>query len=260
MNRSGIAVAPDVSSRKRKILILGGTAEARALSIALRQMGGFDVTVSLRGLTNVPQAYAGSMKFGGFGGVEGLSAYLRDGQFEACINATHPFAAQMTENARLAATATGIPLLRLARPGWKRLPDDIWNEVESIESAVEAVGRDDIVFLALGAQGSRPFARLAYARFVIRTSDPVPMEARWSNARYLTGLPNHESVLESDVFQENHVSLLVARNSGGDRGYAKIAAARSLGLPVVMIAPPKESGGRSVTCVPDAVAWLKNPI
>lgn len=257
MSSAATGFPPNGSMRIRKVLILGGTAEARALSIALTRMGGFDVTVSLRGVTNEPQSYAGTMKTGGFGGVEGLQEYLVAGRFDVCINATHPFAANMTKNARLAADASAIPLLRLVRPAWTRQPGDVWTEVATIEKAVKAIGQNEIVFLALGAQGSRAFATLANVRFVIRTADPVAPENRWPNAHYLTGLPNQDPELEAGLFRANHVSLLIARNSGGDRGYAKIAAARSLGLPVVMIASPAESGGRSAAGVQDAIIWLK---
>lgn len=246
--------------RDRKILILGGTAEARALSIALTRMGGFDVTVSLRGVTDTPQSYAGAMRTGGFGGVAGLREYLAAERFDACINATHPFAANMTKNARLASRAEAVGLLRLTRPSWARLPGDVWTEVTTIENAVAAIRQDDIVFLALGAQGSRPFAALTGVRFVIRTADPVAEHDRWPNGLYLTGLPNHDSETEADIFRAHHVSLIVARNSGGDRGYAKIVAARSLGLPVVMILPPEEPECQSVASVQGAINWLKTAI
>lgn len=240
-----------------KVLILGGTAEARALSAALVQLGGFEVTVSLRGVTKEPQTYAGKMRTGGFGGEAGFRKYLAGARFDACVNATHPFAATMSRNSRLAAETSGIPFLRLARPAWSSQPGDVWHQVASIDEATQAIANHDVVFLALGAQGSRSFADLPAVRFVIRTADPVAPENRWPNARYLTGLPNHDPELEAGLFRAHHVSLLIARNSGGEGGYAKVAAARMLGVPIVMITAPEELPGSSTDSVSGAIRWLK---
>lgn len=260
MNDSGSGTRHGGSAGKHKVLILGGTEEARALSAALAPLDGFDVTVSLRGVTNEPQSYAGTIRTGGFGGVEGLREVLAAERFDACIDATHPFALNMSRNARLATDAEAVRLLRLARPAWARLPGDNWTEVATIRDAVEAIGQDDIVFLALGAQGSRAFAAREEVRFVIRTADPVATDVRWSNGHYLTGLPNRDPEKEADLFRAHHVTLIIARNSGGERGYGKIEAARHLGLSVVMITPPEDSVGQSVTSVQDAVSWLKTVI
>jgi len=248
------------STGNRKILILGGTEEARILSMALADLGGYDVTVSLRGVTSEPQSYAGTIRTGGFGGVEGLRAYLAAERFDACIDATHPFAETMSRNARLATDTEVVRLLRLTRSAWTRLPGDAWTEVATIENAVEAVHRDDVVFLALGAQGARAFASREEVRFIIRTADPVAKQARWPNGHYLTGLPNRDPEMEAELFRAHHVTLIVARNSGGERGYAKIEAARLLGLSVVMIAPPEDSAAQSVTSVQDVINWLKTAI
>jgi len=166
----------------------------------------------------------------------------------------------MSRNARLASDAEAVRLLRLARSAWARLPGDAWTEVATIENAVEVINRNDVVFLALGAQGARPFASREDVRFIIRTADPVTKEARWPNGHYLTGLPNRDPKREAELFRAHHVTLIVARNSGGERGYAKIEAARLLGLSVIMIAPPEDSVGRSVTSVQDVINWLKTAI
>ena len=240
-----------------RVLILGGTAEARELSRILDEDGNYDVFVSLKGLTDRPQSYAGTLVTGGFGGEAGLRDYLTQTGIDACVNATHPFADTMSRNARNASLALSIPFLRLRRPQWPRQAGDEWLEVDTIEQAIAAIGPGETVFLALGSKGSKAFADVRDARFLIRTADPVARERQWSNADYITGLPNRDVESEAELLKSRHISCLVARNSGGKHGYSKIAAARCSGVRVIMIRPPIDAPPGSAQDPETAYKWLE---
>jgi len=244
--------------KKFRILLLGGTAQARELSGVLADDPGLDLTVSLKGITEKPQPHGGRLISGGFGGAAGLYDYFVENRIQACINATHPFAAVMSENAHNAAGRVGIAYLRVKRPPWTRRDGDRWIEVETMDAAIAAIAPGATAFLALGSQGSGAFAVRGDARFLIRTADPVAPERRWANADYVIGLPNHDVEAEAALMQARGVSVLVARNSGGGPGYAKIAAARLLDLPVVMIGPPLQCAGERVENCAEALKWLNS--
>lgn len=240
-----------------RILVLGGTAEARLLCDALAADAQFDVIVSFKGLTETPLVHAARVVTGGFGGEPGLCRFLRDHSIAALVDASHPFAATMATNAAAAARRTGIPHLRLRRPPWRPDSGVRWLGVASIAQAVERVAAGERVFLALGARGATAFAARRDVWFLIRTVDPVAAAGRWSNAGYIVGLPDQDETAEAATLKEHRITTVVARNSGGLAGYAKIAAAQRLGLGVMMIAPPPHAGGERVATVAAARAWLR---
>lgn len=219
---------------RQKILILGGTAEARLLAAQLIEEG-HSVTTSLAGRTVDPVLPEGEVRIGGFGGADGLAAYLRDEQFDRMIDATHPFARRISENAIKASAMSGIPLEQRLRPRWQKQPGDRWKSVATIDAAAEVLPQGATVFLALGRQYLDAFIRRGDCRFVIRMVDPPGTPLGFSDHMLVLGKPASDPDREADLFTAHGITHLVCRNSGGPAGYAKIIAARRLALPVIMI-------------------------
>ncbi|MDH4413269.1 MAG: cobalt-precorrin-6A reductase [Rhizobium sp.] len=217
-----------------KILILGGTAEARALAGELIA-DGHEVTTSLAGRTIDPVLPQGTVRIGGFGGAEGLAAYLREEGFDRMIDATHPFARRISENAIKAAALTGVPLEQRLRPRWQKQPGDRWKSVPSLEAAAATLPSGANAFLALGRQYLDVFISRSDCRFIIRMVDPPEAPLAFADHLLVLGKPSSDPDREADLLTAHGVTHLVCRNSGGPAGYAKIIAARRLALPVVMI-------------------------
>ncbi len=251
-----VETVPEAVSGRVRILLLGGTAEARRLSTELAAYPGIDLIVSLKGLTQQPRAYAGQVRIGGFGGVGGLCAYLCTHEIAACIDATHPFAAQMAHNALEACARAACPQIRLVRPEWQPGAGDRWIRVPTIADAADAVPTDSVVFVALGAIGSQLFAERTAARMIVRTVDPVQPEHRIPRTTYLTGLPDGSVAAEADLMRQYGVTHVAVRNSGGSAGRGKLEAARNLGVPVVMVERPPIGPGRVVSDIAAIRDWL----
>lgn len=199
------------------------------------------------------------MRIGGFGGPEGLASYLRGQSIDALIDATHPFAEQMSRHAVVAAEEVGIPRLRLIRQPWKKHPGDHWVDAIDAEHATRilpSLGRR--VFLTTGHQDLAAFAKLDDIWFLIRTIEPVaaggplPRQVHCMMAR-----GPFDEAAETALLREHRIDALVTKASGGDATYAKIAAARRLGLPVVMINRPPPPPGPTVHDTDGAQAWLR---
>lgn len=240
----------------RHILILGGTAEAYVLADALAQRPGIRVISSLAGRTGAPRLPTGEVRVGGFGGVPGLAAYLRDTAIAAVVDCTHPFASRMGWNAAEACAAAAVPLLRLERPAWVRQDGDVWDEVDDWTEAVSLVGaRSRRVLLAVGRQDVTPFAGLDAVWFLIRSveaPDPIPPFAQ---AEILLSRGPFSETSERDLLTTHRIDTIVCKNSGGPTD-AKLAAARALGVRVVMKRrPPRPQTARAAT-VAEALNWL----
>lgn len=217
------------------MLILGGTAEAMALAEQLVARGDVTVVTSLAGRTTNPVLPPGEVRIGGFGGAEGLAAYIRANGITRLIDATHPFARRISENAIKAAAETGIAIEHLVRPGWERQREDCWQEVSSLEEAARILPPRATVFLALGRQYLDAFVARSDCRFVIRMVDAPAEPLPFAGHVLILGKPSADPVREAELFAAHGVTHLVCRNSGGASGYGKIAAAREMGLPVVMV-------------------------
>jgi precorrin-6A/cobalt-precorrin-6A reductase len=242
-----------------RILILGGTHEAFQLAEQLAAQGGIDFISSLAGRTREPRLPKGQVRTGGFGGAEGLAGYLRAERITHLVNATHPFAAQISANAVAAADVAGIPLLRLLRPAWTARPDDRWVAARHAAEAAELCRREGgRIFLTLGSGEIEAFTEIHNAHFLVRMVD-APARLPLSDYRVITARGPFSLQDELRLLAEHHIGLIVAKNSGGEATYAKIDAARRVGLPVVMIArPPVALNPRSpaVASVEDVVAWI----
>jgi precorrin-6A/cobalt-precorrin-6A reductase len=238
-----------------QVLVLGGTGEARRLAAAL-VADGVAVLSSLAGRVADPVLPDGDVRIGGFGGAAGLIDWLAEERPRAVVDATHPFAAQITANALRAAAATGIPLVRLQRPGWTPGPGDTWRFVDSLTDAAAAVARYRSVFVTTGRQGVGAFAALP-GRVLVRSVDP-PDEPLPAGTTLLLARGPFSVADEKALMVEHGVDVVVTKDSGGHLTEAKLTAARELGLPVVLVRrPPPPAGVPVVSTVEQALAWLR---
>ncbi len=222
-----------------RILVLGGTTEASRLAKALATRSDLEATLSLAGRTETPAEQPIPTRIGGFGGIGGLAAHLRDHAVDVLVDATHPFAAQISMNAAAAARLTGTPIVAFVRPAWAREPGDRWIEVESLDAAARAIGdRPRRVLLTTGRLGLSAFEAAPQHHYLIRTID---------HPGDLPGLPDHALLLDRGPFDlaaeralmaHEQVDVVVTKNSGGPATYPKLIAARELGLPVIVVQPP----------------------
>ena len=241
----------------KRVLILGGTGDAAALAAKASQIPDLEIITSLAGRTQNPTAIAGSVRVGGFGGVAGLSDYLHDRQINYLIDATHPFASQMSHNAAIATRDVGIPHLMLVRPAWEKQSGDRWIEVESVEAAVFALEQTaKRVFLTIGRQQLAPFARLHNIWFLMRSIDPPSPDIALPNGITVLDRAPFTIAQEKQLMINHTIDTIVSKNSGGNATYAKIVAARELEIPIVMVQRSPTPPVERVADVEGAIGWL----
>ena len=246
---------------RRRVLILGGTGEAVALARRLESRAEFDVVTSLAGRTRRPAPIPGRVRIGGFGGVEGLSAWLEAEEVAAVVDATHPYAATISRHARLACDGLGIARLQLRRPSWSPVEGDAWTGVASMEAAANAVAGAPVsaqgcVFLSTGARDLQAFGHLRTTRFLVRLVDAPPEPLPLAESDLIVDRGPFAVEDERALFLDRDVELLVSKNSGGGATYAKLAAARELGVPVVMVDRPDPEPGTAAETAEEALRWL----
>jgi precorrin-6A/cobalt-precorrin-6A reductase len=239
------------------ILILGGTAEARELAAAL-VTAGEEVLTSLAGRVSKPALPAGRLRIGGFGGADGLAAFLTANRIGALVDATHPFAARISANAAAAATRTGTPLLRLERPGWADHPlAGAWTWVPDAPAGMLAARTARHPFLTTGRQSLEAFLRWDDRPAVVRVVEPpaFALPAVWT---MIISRGPYRYNQERQLMIDHAVDALVTKDSGGAHTVAKLGAASDLGIPVVVIQrPPPVAGGTPATTVEQALAWVQ---
>lgn len=227
---------------KASILVLGGTAEAIARTQKLiAENTDHNIIYSLAGRTTNQPELDCEIRIGGFGGVDGLSKFIAKNHLVKIIDATHPYALQITKNAKQAAHETSIEYLSTLRPEWKKQDGDSWVEVSSSAEAVEAIPKTSRVFLALGKQHIDVFSKRTDCHFVIRMVDDPESELDFASYEVVTGIPNSTVKDEIALLNKYEIQIIVSRNSGGEQSYRKIAAAREMGIPVIMIKRPSEN-------------------
>ena len=237
------------------ILILGGTGEARKLAEELVERE-VRVVSSLAGRVARPRLPVGEVRVGGFGGPEGLAAWLRENDVKAVVDATHPFAERIGANAAKAAEQTRTPLLRLARPGWEPGERDVWHWADDLEDAAKKLpGLGRRVFLTSGRQGLPAFAHLDDLWFLIRCVDPPEPPLPRHHELILARGP-YEVAAERELLAR--VDVLVTKDSGGPQTSAKLTAARELGKPVLLVRRPARPSTETAETVPEAVEWVLN--
>ena len=239
----------------RRVLILGGTAEA--VGLATKISGSWNVTYSLAGRTRTPSLPENvSVRTGGFGGAEALADWLRENEIGRVIDATHPFAHRIAVNALRACETAGISRLKLMRPAWEPGSGDDWRPAAdpgAAASLLPSVGQR--AFLSIGRQDLATFADVRDSAYLIRTVDQlesVPLK----NSTCVTGRGPFSEAQEADLLRQHRIDVLVSKNAGGDSTYAKIEAARKLSIPVIMIGRPDPVAGETLETVDDAVGWL----
>jgi precorrin-6A/cobalt-precorrin-6A reductase len=236
-----------------RVLLLGGTAEARALAKTLHPH--VDIISSLAGRVPEPALPIGTVRIGGFGGVDGLRRWLQEECIDAVVDATHPFAATMTAHAAEVCGELRIPHLVLARPAWD--PGTAIIVTSDTEAAeIVAQKRYSRVFLTTGRSGVSAFAD-SDAWFLIRAvTEPDAAVLPRCYQLLLSRGPYHYDD-EFAIMREHRIDALVTKNSGGDMTRAKLDAAAALGIPVVMVARPRlPAGVAAVGTVQEAADWV----
>ena len=239
------------------VLILGGTAEARALAEELHGAG-IHVISSLAGRVARPRLPVGEVRVGGFGGPQALAAWLVEHRIAAVVDATHPFAERISASAASACAAADVRLLRLERPGWTELEGDAWHWVDDLGQAAAAVPElGSRVLLTSGRQGLAAFAGDRKSWYLIRCVDPPDAVLP----------PRHEILLdrgpytvegELALIYEHSIDLLVTKDSGGSLTEAKLAAARQSRMPVIVVRRPPRPGVATVATVAEAATWAQS--
>jgi precorrin-6A/cobalt-precorrin-6A reductase len=239
-----------------RALILGGTGDANQLAEAFVREK-IDAIYSYAGRTQIPLSHALPTRTGGFGGVDGLADFIREAGITHVIDATHPFAAEMSRHAVDACAATDIPLLALERAPWIRTDGDNWIEVADVNAAVTALPEKPTrVFLAIGRQHIAPFAAKPQHAYTLRFVDAPDGDLPLPGAKVIVSRGPFTLEGDRELMRIRGIESLVARNSGGAGARAKIDAARELGLPVIMIARPALPQRPRVENVEDVLVWL----
>ncbi len=238
------------------LLILAGTTEATALAGAVAEAGLLG-TVSFAGRVERPKRQPLPQRIGGFGGVAGLQTYLAHHAITHVIDATHPFAARMSANAVTACAATGIPLIALTRPAWTAQPGDDWTHVPDMAGAVAALDQPARrIMLAVGRMHLDEFAPNPQHFYLLRLVDPPASPPPLPEHHVLVSRGPFTTAADRALMQDHGIDLVVSKNAGGTGAYAKIAAARELGLPVLMIDRPAIPARAEAHSVAEVMAWL----
>jgi precorrin-6A/cobalt-precorrin-6A reductase len=236
-----------------RVLILGGTTEASAIARGLAGDGRYRPVLSMAGRTRAPIAPPVPFRVGGFGGVTGLAAYLRQESVAALIDATHPFASRIKANAAEAAALAGVPRVAVLRPGWAMQAGDRWIDVTSMEEAAAALGtKPRRAFLTVGQQELAPFGPPHH--YLLRSVDPPPNPP--AGATIITARGPFNAADDRALMVAHGIDILVTKNSGGEAVAGKLEAARVLGIPVVMVARPLPPLPPLVPDAGAALDWL----
>ncbi|QDC11575.1 cobalt-precorrin-6A reductase [Oceanicola sp. D3] len=241
----------------KKILLLAGSGESRALGQALAWRDDFDVDIRLarqmRG-----RDFPVPATLGGFGGDEGFRRYLEETQPDAVVDATHPYAEAVSLRTARIAGDLGLPLLHFERPPWEARPGDDWVEIAAPEACSALIPQNACVFLGTGRAGLERFACLEGRRVICRQLDMADGPFPFEGGEFLLSVPPFTAQAEMKLFQRLGVDWLVVKNAGGEGARPKLDAARAMGLPVAMLArPPKAEGVTRVETLEAAMGWAE---
>jgi precorrin-6A/cobalt-precorrin-6A reductase len=242
-----------------KVMILGGTTEAVALAKYLATDDHFVPVTSLAGRTRNPAIVEGAMRRGGFGGVDGLAEYLKAEKIDAVVDATHPFASQISTHAVGACHQKKIPLVHLTRAPWIAEPRDQWTDVSSVAEAAESLPPNIRVFVTTGRQNIAPFLCRDDLWNLVRVIDPLDGIIKPSQGSVIMGRGPFSVDDEIALMRKYKIEWLVSKNSGGAASYAKIEAARALLIPVMMVGRAGHTDQPVNECgtTQQVVAWLE---
>ncbi len=218
-----------------------------------------DAVLSYAGRTENPAPPPIAWRVGGFGGIEGLSGYLRAERIDRVVDATHPFAAQMSAHAVAACAEANVPLLALERPPWRRQDGDDWIEVDTLDAAAKALGTAPRrVFLGIGRLHLKTFAAHPQHAYLVRLVDPPRAPLPLPGAEVIVARGPFDRAGDRAMLTRYRADIVVAKNAGGDAASAKIEAARDLGLPVAMVRRPAAPMRETVETVAEALRWLNH--
>lgn len=230
-------------SDRLRVLVLAGTLEARELCGELAELEGIDATASLAGAVSSPSDYPVPVISGGFGGIEGLASALKHRRTDLLVDATHPFAETISNNAVRAAKLAGVRIARLQRPPWRAGIQDDWHEHPTLSAAVRAIPSGSRVFAPLGtgaAQGKAAWAlsERQDVEFVLRSLERSASAVPNNIIAHVVSRPSADPNSEMDLMRRHGCTHLLCRNSGGRGGRAKLQAAAILRMPVHLVSPP----------------------
>lgn len=246
-----------------KVLVLGGTTEASSLCRLLSAWPACNAVLSLAGATSKPHLPAITTRIGGFGGIEGLVTWLRENAIHAVVDATHPFAAQMSKHAITACAITQTPLLRLERPGWTATRHDQWHIVPSMSAAAQELAHGprwntcrQSVFLTTGRKETGPFLTAPQHHYIFRSIERPDSTDLPPDTEVIRARGPFDLAAERALMRAHRITVLVTKNSGGSATHAKLEAAREMDIPVIMIARPPSHDTPRTEEAPAALAWL----
>lgn len=245
-----------------RLLLLGGTIEARELAQSLRKCRGLEIFYSLAGRTHEAIHIDGNVRRGGFGGVAGLEHFLRGNNIDLLLDATHPYATKISRNAAVAAQRCSVSRAQLHREPWTAQTGDLWQEFGTLKEIVESLPSKARVFVSTGSQGLEAFAIRQDIFFLVRSiespnfSDGSTFKQYFPSGELLLERGPFELEGERSLLQKRRIELLVSKNSGGDATRAKIDAARELRIPVWMLTSPPPIPGMRMKNVNEAFDWV----
>ncbi len=240
---------------KTRVLVLAGTSEGRSLCEALAGRADVEAIASLAGRTREPSVLPVETRVGGFGGAHGLANHLSQARIDLVVDATHPFAAQISANAVIACEAARRPRLTLGRDPWTAREGDLWREVGTLDEAAQALGaRRRRVFLSQGRLGIAAFKARPEHAYVMRAVDAPEADDLPPECKVILGRGPFRLEDELRLLGEEGIEVIVAKNGGGPN--AKIDAARALKIPILMLKPPAQPPGERVTTVEAALNWI----
>ena len=257
IGRAGSSLGP----MPERLLLLGGTHEAVELARSLQDDTRIETTYSLAGRTRQPAPVPCAVRTGGFGGPDGLEAYIRKAHITLVVDATHPYAESITTHAAIASARASVPRVVLHREPWSRVDGDRWTEVADVEGAARALPAfGSRVLLTVGSRDLEPFLRIPGTRCVVRAVEPPSLALDPGRHEVILARGPFEVADERRLLQSRAIDAIVSKNSGGAAARAKIDAARELAIPVVMIARPPPPAGDRATTVASVLAWIESHV
>ncbi len=247
----------------KHLLILGGTTEARELARRVSLMIGkkLRVTTSLAGRRATTPALAGDVRVGGFGGIEGMKTYITEHAVDLVIDATHPFAGQISDHANVACAGVPVPRLQVMRPGWRMPPGATYLEADGLDGAAAILPRvARRIFLTTGHGGLEAFSGLEGLWFLVRLIDAQKAPPPLADYQLITGAPPYTLDAEQDLLAEHDIDTLVTKDSGGEGTEAKVIAAAKTGVTIILIRRPPPEPGPLAETVDEAFAWLEGRV
>ncbi len=235
-----------------RILLLAGTGDARRIA---RDLSDLPIIASLAGATTAPAEYPCDLRTGGFGGAEAMALWIKANNIAAIIDATHPFAAQISANAVAAANATDTPITRILRPPWEQEPGETWIKVPTVGAAARALPEGARAFLATGRGSQDAFTARRDIWCALRLIDP-PKSIYPGNGEYIVSRPPFDVASETALFSRLSISHLVVKNAGGAAARTKLTAAAKLNIPIIIVSRPEESNAASEIAQEDLREWL----